>query len=253
MEGFAPNKALGQNFLVDKTAVARIIELADVRGRRVLEIGPGTGAITGGLCDAAAAVLAVELDARLAAALPPRDNLTVLCRDILDTDLGEAAEILGGAFRVAANLPYHITTPVAVKLALCPAVERVTLMVQREAAGRFFAGPGDRQYGPMAALYGRYFSGNIAFTLTPAAFSPRPDVDSAVVCLERTSVGGEAAFYALCRAAFAQRRKTLYNNLAARFGGDAARAAIERCGLAPAVRAEKLSPDALAGLAKILC
>ena len=151
--GITPNKALGQNFFIDPDKAARIVERADVTDRAVLEIGPGLGALTQLLCERAAYVMAVEKDEQLAKLLKrtlPNGNLHVFCYDFLDINL----DVLfpeHTPFCAVGNLPYYVTTPIVLKL-LCALPERMTLMVQREAALRFSAAPGDRVYGALAVL-----------------------------------------------------------------------------------------------------
>ena len=154
--GLTPNKALGQNFIEDENALNKILAAADTDGRAVLEIGPGLGTLTQGLLEKAAKVVAVEIDTRLVAVLDDRfkdcKNLEIVHGDILKTNLSDLhARLGGGEFIVAGNLPYHITTPICSMLTESDLpIAGMTLMVQQEAAQRFFAGPKDRIYGPMA-------------------------------------------------------------------------------------------------------
>lgn len=249
-DGFVPNRALGQNFLVDEGAINAILELANVGGKRALEIGPGTGALTEGLLLHAKRLVAVEKDARLVRLLAERfgDRLTLVHADVLDADL---PALMGPApWHAVGNLPYYATTPIALRLlSLLPA--SMTLMVQREAAERFFAEPGARVYGPAAVLTRCFYRANLAFFVPKESFSPRPDVESAVVRLERLDEagGGAEAFLAFLRRAFAMRRKTLLNNL----GRDGrVLPALAEFDLPADARAEAIAPEILLRLCRRL-
>ena len=240
-----PNKALGQNFLVDENAIARIIEAADAKGKLVLEIGPGLGALTKGLCGVASRVIAVEKDAAMATALSaslPCENLTVVNRDFLDCDLTALTD--GAPYIAVGNLPYYVTTPIVEKL-LTHTPLSMTLMVQREAAERFFAKPGDRVYGPVAVLSQTLYTFEKALDVPRESFYPKPDVDSTVVRLTRDADATEdgAAFMQYVKRAFAMRRKTLRNNVLAHHTGFDE--ALVRLGLPAGVRAEAIEPATL--------
>lgn len=252
--GLRPNAALGQNFCVDEARLAAIADAADVTGRPVLEVGPGLGALTEPLLARAARVVAVEKDAALAALLTARlgetagARLTVHTADILRFDVAAAMGAVPGAggagFCVAGNLPYYITTPIVERLLpLLPL--SLTLMVQREAAARFSAGPGARVYGPVAAFSQTYYTVRHVMDVPRDSYYPQPDVDSSVVHLARRDVlpaADPAAFFAFLRRAFAMRRKTLWNNLAR---APQAAAALAALGLPADVRAEALAPASL--------
>lgn len=239
---FVPNRALGQNFLVDVAMIRAVVDAAEIDGARALEIGPGTGALTEGLLLRASYVAAVEKDARLVALLAERfgARLNLVHADVLDVDL---ATLMGQApWHAVGSLPYYATTPIALELlSLLPA--SITLMVQKEAAERFFAGPGDRVYGPVAVLTQCFYRAETVLAVPKECFSPRPDVESVVVRLERFGArDGAKAFLAFLKRAFAMRRKTLFNNL----GRDARLpAAIHSLGLPEDVRAEAVAPEAL--------
>ena len=225
---------LGQNFLVDDRARQAIVDaLGDISRRTVIEIGPGQGALTDLLARRAGNVLAIELDRQLAPALAARyadkPRVRVLEADILTTDLpalvppGETVDVVG-------NLPYYITSDIL--LALFAAGQRgvlrqAVLMMQREVAERVTAGPGSRDYGMLSATTAINASVEHLFTLPPGAFRPQPEVESSVVRLHFqprfAELGVEPApFTAWLRASFAQKRKTLANNLrAAGYSADA--------------------------------
>ena len=242
--GVTPNKALGQNFLSDAAVVTAIVDAAEAAGADVLEIGPGLGALTGGLCARARRVVAVEKDAALAGALRealPCANLTVETGDFLRADV--PALMGGGPFVAVGNLPYYATTPIVEKLlALLPS--SITVMVQREAAERFFARPGERVYGPVAVLSNVYYAPRHVLDVPPHAFYPQPEVDSCVVRLvRRAEAGADArAFLGFLKRAFAMRRKTLKNNLPP---AERCAAALAALGFPRDARAEALPPEAL--------
>jgi 16S rRNA (adenine1518-N6/adenine1519-N6)-dimethyltransferase len=250
---------LGQNFLNDTEAVERIAaSLGDLSGRTVVEIGPGAGAITGALAARAAHVLAVELDSGLAAHLRtqfPPDRVTVLEQDVLNFDFAAASAATGERLPVAGNLPYGITSQILLKLAAShTSLDRAVLMVQREVADRIAAPPGSRDYGLLSVTVQMYGPAEKLFTLSPESFSPPPDVYSTVFrwrFAPRFAELGleEAGFLPFVRKAFAQKRKTLANNLrAAGIPAAAVAAALARAAIDPQARAEALPIEAFAAL-----
>lgn len=250
---------LGQNFLRDPQAADRIAAACgDLAGRTVIEIGPGDGAITAGLAARAAHVVAIELDPALAAGLRarfPAGRVTVREQDVLDFDFAAAAAEAGQPLLVAGNLPYYITSPILLKLAASHAsLESAVLMVQREVADRVTAVPGSRDFGMLSVTVQMHGPAHALFTLPPSAFSPPPEVHSTVfrwrMAPRFAELGVEpAGFQRLLRQAFAQKRKTLANNLrAAGIPAPAAAAALEACAIAPQSRAESLSVETLAAL-----
>lgn len=220
--GLHASKRLGQNFLVDETVVDRIVAAAGVTpGDAVLEIGPGIGTLTQGLLEAGAKVVAVELDRRLvevlADTLAGYDAVRVVHGDILKTDISR--EMATAPFKVVANLPYYITTPILMGILeqRLPVSVLVT-MVQKEVAERMVAAPGGKDYGALSVAVQYYTAPEIAFLVPPQAFIPAPAVESAVIrCAVRerppVAVASEATFFRVVKAAFAQRRKTLANAL----------------------------------------
>ncbi|HVU44764.1 MAG TPA: 16S rRNA (adenine(1518)-N(6)/adenine(1519)-N(6))-dimethyltransferase RsmA [Terracidiphilus sp.] len=250
---------LGQNFLVDAHAVERIAAaLGDLSGRTVAEIGPGKGAITGALTSRARHVVAIELDRELAPALRgkfPAERVTVVEQDVLAFDFAAAAEQAGAKLAVAGNLPYYITSPILLKLAASHAAIGVAvLMVQREVADRVVAAPGSRDYGLLSVTVQMYGPVERLFTLPPQAFSPPPEVHSTVFrwrFAPRFAELGvdEDGFLRFVRQAFAQKRKTLANNLrAAGFAPAEATQAMSHAGIDVRARAEELPIEALAAL-----
>lgn len=245
-----PNKSLGQNFLIDEAAIADIVDAVKPDGRLVLEVGPGLGALTQSLCARAKRVVAVEKDAAMADALKDAlemDNLTVVTQDFLDCDI--PALTAGEPFVAAGNLPYYITTPIVEKL-LCAGPVAMTLMVQSEAAERFFARPGERVYGPVAVVSQTCYSPAHVRDVPRGSFYPAPEVDSSVVQLTRLPEAAEAgAFLSYLKKAFAMRRKTLRNNLLAHQSGFDRD--LETLGLPAGVRAEALPPQTLLALFRL--
>lgn len=250
---------LGQNFLREADAIQRIANsLGDVSGETVVEIGPGQGAITRGLVAKGAHVIAIELDSDLAvwlrAEFPP-DRLTVIEADVLEVDFAAIAARAGKRLAVAGNLPYYITSPILLKLTTSHAsLDRAVLMVQREVADRVVAGPGSRDYGLLSVTVQMHGPVERLFTLPPGAFSPPPDVYSTVFrwrFAPRFAELGveEKSFLGFVRGVFAQKRKTLSNNLrAAGFGPVVIQAALTAESIPPQARAEALSLNELARL-----
>lgn len=254
---------LGQNFLDDAQAVERIVAaLGDLAGRTVVEIGPGGGAITGALAARAGSVVAIELDHELALSLRvqfPAEKVRVVEQDVLHFNFAEAAASAGERLRLVGNLPYYITSPILLKLAAShAALDVAVLMVQREVADRITAKPGSRDYGLLSVSIQMYGPAEPLFTLTPDAFSPPPDVHSTVFrwrFAPRFAELGveESSFLPFVRAAFAQKRKTLANNLrAAGFAPAVAATAMTQAAINPQARAEALSIETFAALWKNL-
>ncbi len=250
---------LGQNFLEDAQAAERIVAaLGEIACRTVVEIGPGRGALTGELAKRAGRVLAIELDRELAAGLRVRfapERVTVVEQDVLRFDFAAAAAQGRERLRVAGNLPYYITSPILLKLAAShAALETAMLMVQREVAERVTAAPGSRDYGLLSATLQMYGPVERLFTLPPSAFWPRPQVHSTVFrwrFAPRFAELGvdEAGFLRFLRQAYAQKRKTLANNLrAAGIAPKAAAAALAAAGIGAQARAEAVPVEALAAL-----
>lgn len=257
--GIQTSKKLGQNFLVDEQVVDGIVAAAAVKpGEAVLEIGPGIGTLTQGLAEAGANVTAVELDRQLldvlAKTLAGYDNVRVIHGDILRIDISR--EIKAEKFKVIANLPYYITTPIIMRLLeeRLP-VELMVTMVQKEVAERMVAAPGSKDYGALSVAVQFYTQPEIMFIVPPQAFIPAPAVESAVIrCIVRpeppVSVTDEKAFFRVVKAAFAQRRKTLANAL--KGGGiakDVVADMLRRTGIDGSRRGETLTLAEFAALA----
>jgi len=250
---------LGQNFLHDASAIQRIAAaLGDCSSHTVVEIGPGRGAITHTLAARASHVLAIEVDPELAAQLRtelPPERVTVVRQDVLDFDFAGASTAAGERLLVVGNLPYYITSPILLKLAASHnALDRAVLMVQREVADRVAAAPGSRDYGLLSVTAQMYGPVEKLFTLPPSAFSPPPEVHSTVLrwrFAPRFAELGieEAGFIQFLRQVFAQKRKTLANNLrAAGMAPAAVATALAHTGIHAQARAEALSVESLAAL-----
>ncbi|MGO1317031.1 MAG: 16S rRNA (adenine(1518)-N(6)/adenine(1519)-N(6))-dimethyltransferase RsmA [Cellulomonadaceae bacterium] len=262
--GIRPTKALGQNFVVDAGTVRRIVRAAGVvPGERVVEVGPGLGSLTLGLLDAGASVVAVEVDPVLAAELPATmARLAPAQAGELTVVGGDALEVrdLPGADPVAlvANLPYNVSVPVILTfLERFPSLQRVLVMVQAEVADRLAAPPGSRTYGVPSAKASWYCATRRVATIGRSVFWPVPNVDSALVLMERrdppvTSATREQVF-AVVDAAFAQRRKMLRAALAG-VAGSSARAAqlLVEAGVDPTARGETLDVADFARVAERL-
>jgi 16S rRNA (adenine1518-N6/adenine1519-N6)-dimethyltransferase len=254
---------LGQNFLTDTAAIERIADsLGPLSARTVVEIGPGAGAITHALAARAQHLIAVELDPGLAAHLRtafPAPHITIVNQDVLAFDFAAAAALAGQPLLVFGNLPYYITSPILLKLAQNHAsIDRVALMVQREVADRVTAQPGSRDYGVLSVTVQLFGPAVSLFTLPPSAFSPPPDVHSTVFRWRFAPRFAElaidhAAFLPFLRTVFAQKRKTIANNLRAAGHTPAAIAsALANSSIPPSARAESLPIESLASLFRAL-
>lgn len=269
--GIRARKKYGQNFLTDANIVRGIVEAAGIGEEDcVLEIGPGIGTMTQELSEAAGRVICVEIDENLrpvlAQTLEDCTNVTILWQDILKTDLRALSETWneGRSLKVVANLPYYVTTPILLHLLEEKGCfSSITVMVQKEVADRICAGPGSREYGALSLAVQYYASPEIVLKVPPSCFLPRPAVESAVLFLqayEEPPVDAEEGFlFALVRASFNQRRKTLANGLSHGFRyGDRTltRARVEEAlaamGLPADIRGEKLSLEEFAALSRIL-
>lgn len=262
-------KRFGQNFLIDSNILDKIVEAAEISGDDwVLEIGPGIGTMTQYLAESAGEVLAVEIDKSLipilADTLSPYQNVTVINEDILKLDINSLVrgKNQGKPIKVVANLPYYITTPIIMGLfeSHVP-LKSITIMVQKEVADRMQVGPGTKDYGALSLAVQYYARPEVVAYVSPACFIPRPNVGSAVIRLDRhekppVDVEDEAFLFAVIRAAFNQRRKTLVNGLsnAVELGisRQQAQEALLKMQLSPTIRGEALSLQEFALLSNIL-
>jgi 16S rRNA (adenine1518-N6/adenine1519-N6)-dimethyltransferase len=265
---------LGQHFLVDSSAAARTVEaLGDISLSTVLEIGPGRGALTSLLARKARRVIAIEIDRVLAAQLrmnfSQEPNVEIIEGDVLAIDFHTLFGPKPGstrpgmnhepeAVRVVGNLPYFITSDILLRLfEFRQYFEMIVLMVQREVADRLAAAPGRSDYGLLSATAQLYARVEKLFTLPPGAFSPPPKVESTVVRLRMAPKIDslrvpEAKFISFLKLSFGQKRKTLWNNLKSQYQPAVLRAAMERAGVKPTVRAEALSLEKSAALFRAL-
>ncbi len=265
---FRMQKKYGQNFLIDGNILAKIVEAAQITKEDcVLEIGPGIGTMTQYLAEAAGRVTAVEIDRALipilGETLSSYDNVTILCEDILKVDLASlAAENGGRPLKVVANLPYYITTPIIMALfeSRMP-LASITVMVQSEVADRMQTGPGSKDYGALSLAVQYYAKPEVVAKVPASCFLPRPNVDSTVVRLTRyekppVEVADEGFLFAVIRASFNQRRKTLANGLANAGGLGVSRGQVEavlnEMGLPAMVRGETLTLERFAELSERL-
>lgn len=251
-ENARPSKSLGQNFITDKRVIERIVSGAEITsGDEVLEIGPGLGALTFALARKAARVVAVEKDARLAerlrTLLPEWPNVELVCGDALDVDFG--ALYKGRRLKVAANLPYSVSSPILVRLLRDRALfSALVLMLQLEVGERISSPPGGKEYGSLSVLIQTYFDVRMLFRVHPSSFWPAPKVDSLVLKLTplpepRVPIADEAAYERILRAAFSSRRKMLGNSLGSAFKKGAADRILAAAGVDRTRRAETLSVE----------
>lgn len=267
---FMFQKRFGQNFLIDTHVLEKIIKAAEItKEDLVLEIGPGIGTMTQYLCENAREVIAVEIDKNLIPilehdTLAAYDNVTIINEDILKLDLNALVQEknAGKSIKVVANLPYYITTPIIMGLfeAHVP-LKNITVMVQKEVADRMQAGPGSKDYGALSLAVQYYAAPYIAANVPPNCFMPRPNVGSAVIRLTLhekppVKVQDEAFFFALIRASFNQRRKTLVNGLTnateLNLSKEEVQAALEQMNLSATVRGEALTLKQFAELSELL-
>ena len=261
--GFHTRRTLGQNFLLDDGTVLAALTAAGLgKDESVLEIGPGPGVMTRHMARMCRKVLSVEIDRALEPVLERvlegADNARVVYADALRADLQGLAdsEFGGGSFRVIANIPYYITTPLIEKALALRGVEGIDVMLQKEAAERLLSRPGDKKWCEAAAVVACFGTAEKLLDVPRGSFEPAPHVDSCFVgirpyAIRPYSVRSGEAMRRVVRAAFAMRRKTMANNLIAAFGVDRERALglLRRAGLPDTVRGEALSLEELARLA----
>lgn len=258
----SPLKSLGQNFLVDRNVIDKIVQSAQLQpGESILEIGPGRGALTAKLIEEAGRTLLVEYDHALAADLQQRYNgdqrITVIDGDILAVNL---STLLAGdeKWKVVANLPYNISTEVLFRLMeVRSRLSRMVLMLQKEVGDRLVARPDCSDYGVTTVLLGLWFDIRREFIVPPGCFNPPPKVDSAVLAFvplpkPRVEVGSEEVFRRVVKAAFSTRRKTLNNCLKNAALADPAITAeiLSECGIDGKRRGETLSLDEFGALSR---
>jgi len=267
--GFNFQKKFGQNFLIDTRVLDRIVEAAEITKEDcVLEIGPGIGTMTQYLAESAREVIAVEIDKMLIPILEDTlseyENVTVINEDILKVDICRLVEEKnsGNPIKVVANLPYYITTPIIMGLfeSRVP-LKSITIMVQKEVADRMQVGPGTKDYGALSLAVQYYAKPEIVANVPANCFIPRPNVGSAVIRLTRyekppVEVQDEKKMFALIRASFNQRRKTLVNGLSnaceLHLTKEQIMEALEIMELSPTIRGEALTLEQFAKLSDLL-
>lgn len=225
--GFSFKKSLGQNFLIDPNVLSRIVDHANVTDKTgVIEIGPGIGALTEQLARRAKKVVAFEIDQRLLPilneTLAPYPNVSIIHQDVLEANLKEAVKEYFSdceEIMVVANLPYYVTTPIIMKLLedQLP-LKGIVVMLQKEVADRISAKPSTKEYGSLSIAIQFYTDAKTVMTVPKTVFVPQPNVDSAIIRLlvrdqPLVELNNESFFFKIVRASFAQRRKTLLNNL----------------------------------------
>ncbi|WP_067841296.1 16S rRNA (adenine(1518)-N(6)/adenine(1519)-N(6))-dimethyltransferase RsmA [Amphibacillus sediminis] len=225
--GFTFKKSLGQNFIIDVNILSNIIKSAGITTSiGAIEIGPGMGALTEQLAQHANRVVAFEIDQRLKPVLNDTlsdyDNVEIIFQDVLKTDIGQVIAnhfMPGQVIKIVANLPYYVTTPILMHILMAQLpIESITVMIQKEVADRMAAQPNSKSYGSLSIAVQYYTEAKVILNVPKTVFMPQPNVDSAVLHLDlRTKppvhVENESYFFALVQASFAQRRKTLRNNL----------------------------------------
>ncbi len=269
--GLRMHKALGQNFLIEPKFIKKIVEAAEIEEHQaVIEIGPGIGALTESLAEKAAEVIALELDRSLIDVLNDifrdKTNVHVVYGDALKVDFDQLVEEKLGKeampYKVVANLPYYITTPIIMRLLEGGFhFSSLVLMVQKEVARRMSALPGTKEYGALSIGVQYYCKPQFITTVPPTVFYPQPEVDSAVIRLDKrehpaVDVIDEKVFFNLVKASFGQRRKTLLNALSSsayRLKKEEWQQLLEGSRLDPKRRGETLSLEEFAALANNFC
>ncbi len=241
-----PKKSLGQHFLHERGVIDKIVLAVDPKpGDRLVEIGPGQGAMTFPLLDRHGALTAIEFDRDLleplAATAQPHGALTLIQANVLDVDFSALAD--GHLIRLVGNLPYNLSSPILFHaLDHASVIQDMHFMLQREVVARMAAAPGSKVYGRLSVMLQAYCDVTALFTVGPGAFRPPPKVDSAVVRMlprapDRIGIDDRTRFADVVRAAFGQRRKTLRNALRLVCGDDV----IRNAGIDPQLRAEQLA------------
>ena len=257
---FHPKRSLGQNFLTDESLLKQLVALSRVGAAdSVLEIGAGAGGMTARLAETCSRVLSIEVDGTLIpilrVALEKYNNVELVHGDVMRLNLPELTAPLG-PFHVVANIPYYLTTDLMnLLITSSMPILSISVMVQKEAAERIVARPGEEGYGMLAVKAQYFFDPAIVLDVPACLFTPPPKVDSAFVVMPRrekpaVNVQNEALFFQVASAAFAMRRKTMENNLIASFRltRDQARLWMDQCGIRPGVRGEELSLSDFANL-----
>ena len=253
-------KNFGQNFIIDQNVLKNIILSAEItKNDFVIEIGPGIGSLTQFLCENAKTVKAIEIDKKLIPILKNTlneyDNLEIINGDALKIDFNDITE---EPFKIVANLPYYITSPIIMSILENKLnVNSITVMVQKEVADRINAKPGTKDYGSLSVAVQFYCESVINFIVPPNCFMPKPKVDSAVITLKpkknKIEVINESIMFKIIKCAFGQRRKTLLNSIYNQGGFGISKndilLALSDIGVSPNARGEELSIEQFAALA----
>ena len=267
--GLSAKKKFGQNFLIDSNILEKIVASAEVtKEDTVIEVGPGIGTLTQYLCEAAKKVISVEIDTSmlpvLKYTLKDYDNFKVINQDILKVDIKELLkeENVTGNVKVVANLPYYITTPIIMGLLEKDApIDSITVMIQKEVAERMQEGPGSKDYGALSLAVAFWSKAEVKMTVSPNCFIPRPNVDSAVIKLDKlpapsVEVKDKDLMFRIIKGAFEQRRKTLTNALSHSSAYKTEKARVEealvKMGKSVNIRGEELTLEEFALLSDIL-
>lgn len=246
-------KSLGQNFLIDKNFVDKIVDAAAIENQNVLEIGPGIGTITYEMAKQAKKVVAIEIDQSLIPILDENleefANAKVINQDILKTDLKKLVEeeFNGENFKVVSNLPYYITTPI-IELLITTGLpcDDMTIMVQKEVAERMVAGESDKEYSSLSVFIKFYTEAEVITNLPKSVFMPQPKIDSTILNLKLRIYDenvNQDLLFKLVRAGFNKRRKTILNSMSDVIEKDRLKEAFAKVNLAENLRAENLSID----------
>lgn len=262
-QNFRFNKQFGQNFLTDKVLLDKIVSDAGVEGGTVLEIGAGAGTLTCRLAEHADKVIAFEIDRNLQSVLnitlADCDNVQVVIGDVMRYKMSEIEAMCGGSFKLVANIPYYLTTPLIMMFVENSLnVQSLTLTIQKEVAERLTASPATKDYGAITVAVNAAADVTLTRVLDRELFYPIPNVDSAVVRIDmdrsKYDIPNKALFRKTVKTAFAMRRKTLINNLMVGFGIDrsAAEAILAEMNLSPNCRGEELSVERFVELYRVI-
>ncbi|WP_175989778.1 16S rRNA (adenine(1518)-N(6)/adenine(1519)-N(6))-dimethyltransferase RsmA [Bacillus sp. Marseille-Q1617] len=269
--GFSFKKSLGQNFLIDPNILRNITEHAGLsKGTAAIEIGPGIGALTEHLARTSGKVVAFEIDQRLIPilgdTLSPYDNVKIINEDVLEANVKSIIEEEFADFEdimVVANLPYYVTTPIILKLLMerLP-IRGICVMLQKEVGDRISAKPGTKEYGSLSIAIQYYTVAEMVMTVPKTVFMPQPNVDSAVIRLTKrekppVEVIDEDFFFTVTRSSFAQRRKTILNNLTSQLPDGKEKKehileALSKAGVEPSRRGETLTIEEFGALSDAL-
>lgn len=259
-EQIKAKKQYGQNFLINKNILTKIVDCSNIENKNVIEVGPGLGSLTEYLLQKAKKVVCYEIDSDMVKILNSNfnnTNLTILQSDFLKVDLKQDINDYfdNEEVTLVANLPYYITTAILTKvLEESKKVRKIVVMVQKEVAKRLAGKPSTKDYNSLSVLIQYYMEAHILFNVSPKSFIPEPAVDSSVILLERKKqtlpLTSEAFFLKFNRAIFVQRRKTIYNNLKSSFGynKEMIESILIKHNLSLNVRAEELTVEQIVSL-----